>query len=59
MSSASFVAHLQVVTLLICGASRKLSRWTEGAMEPYCLVSPLGGYKMLQYKIRSNDTHIR
>jgi len=46
--SGSFVAHLHVVTLLICGPSRKLSRWAEGAMETYRLVSLLEGYKMLQ-----------
>jgi hypothetical protein len=48
MSAASYVAHLHVVTLLICGSGGKLSRWTEQAMETYCLVSLLEGYKTLQ-----------
>ena len=59
MSAASLVAHLHVVTLLICGPSGKLSRWIEGAIETYCLVSLLEGYKTLQQKTMANDAHIR
>jgi hypothetical protein len=54
MSAASYVAHLHVVTLLICVSSGKLSRWTEEVVETYCHLSFWTGTK--RYSRKSGQT---